>query len=236
MYTATGTIDVSARVVEYAPMVRRMAHHLAAKLPASVQIDDMVQAGMIGLMDAASRYEAGHNCSFETFASQRIRGAMLDELRAADWLPRSVRKALRRIESAIAKLQQKLGRPPTEREIAEALGLSIGEYHAELREARGYEVLHFEDFGPDGGDDFLDRHCTDAHEDPLEKVRDAGFRRALVAAIERLPERERLLMGLYYEQELNFKEIASVLEVTESRVCQLHAQAVARLRAVLRDW
>ena len=97
MYTASGTIDVSARVAEYAPLVRRMAHHLAAKLPASVQIDDMVQAGMIGLMEAASRYEEGHNCTFETFASQRIRGAMLDELREADWLPRSMRKALRRI-------------------------------------------------------------------------------------------------------------------------------------------
>jgi len=236
MYTATGTIDVSARVAEYAPLVRRMAHHLAAKLPASVQIDDMVQAGMIGLMEAASRYEEGHNCTFETFASQRIRGAMLDELREADWLPRSMRKALRKIEGAIAKLSQKLGRAPTEREIAEVLGMSMTDYHAELQDARGYEVLHLEDFGPEGGDDFLDRHCGDAHEDPFEKVRDAGFRKALVGAIEHLPEREKLLMGLYYEQEMNFKEIAAVLEVTESRVCQLHAQAVARLRAKLRDW
>ena len=235
MYTAAGTIDVTQRVNEFAPLVRRMAHHLAAKLPASVQIDDIVQAGMIGLMDAASRYKEGQGSAFETFASQRIRGAMLDELRESDWLPRSMRKALRRVENAISKLQQKLGRAPTEREIADAMGLSMADYHAELQEAKGYELLHLEDFTPDGGDDFLDRHCPDRGEDPFERVKDARFRQALVGAIDLLPEREKLLMGLYYEQELNFKEIAAVLEVSESRVCQLHAQAVARLRSRLRE-
>ncbi|MFO1282261.1 MAG: RNA polymerase sigma factor FliA [Burkholderiales bacterium] len=236
MYTSTGTIDVSQRVTEFAPLVRRMAHHLAAKLPASVQIDDIVQAGMIGLMDAASRYQEGQGSAFETFASQRIRGAMLDELRESDWLPRSMRKALRRVENAISKLQQKLGRAPTEREIAESMGLSMADYHAELQEAKGYELLHLEDFSADGGDDFLDRHCPDRGEDPFERVKDTRFRQALVEAIDHLPEREKLLMGLYYEQELNFKEIAAVLEVSESRICQLHAQAVARLRSKLRDW
>jgi RNA polymerase sigma factor for flagellar operon FliA len=236
MYTSTGTIDVSQRVTEFAPLVRRIAHHLAAKLPASVQIDDIVQAGMIGLMDAASRYQEGQGSAFETFASQRIRGAMLDELRESDWLPRSMRKALRRVENAISKLQQKLGRAPTEREIAESMGLSMADYHAELQEAKGYELLHLEDFSADGGDDFLDRHCPDRGEDPFERVKDARFRQALVEAIDHLPEREKLLMGLYYEQELNFKEIAAVLEVSESRICQLHAQAVARLRSKLRDW
>lgn len=236
MYTASGTLDTQQRIAEFAPLVRRMAHHLAAKLPPSVQIDDIVQAGMIGLMDAAARYQDGQGAQFETFASQRIRGAMLDELRSNDWLPRSTRKALRKIESAVHKLEQRLGRPPQEPEIAEELGVKLPEYQALLQEARGYELIHLEDFGRDEDDDFLERHCPDNRGNPLERLQDARFRGALVKAIEALPEREKLLMSLYYEQDLNFKEIAAVLEVSESRVCQLHSQAVARLRSKLREW
>ena len=236
MYTATGTLDVEQRISEYAPLVRRMAHHLAAKLPASVQIDDIIQAGMIGLMDAAARFEEAQGCQFETFASQRIRGAMLDELRQNDWLPRSMRKSLRTLESAITKLEQSLGRAPTEREIAAELRLPLNEYHELLHDARGYQLVHLEDFSHDGDDSFIDRHLPDERENPFERCRDARFRAALVQAIENLPPREKLLLGLYYEQELNFKEIAAVLEVSESRVCQLHGQAVARLRGKLADW
>jgi RNA polymerase sigma factor for flagellar operon FliA len=236
MYTATGTLDVSQRIADYAPLVRRMAHHLAAKLPASVEIDDIIQAGMIGLMDAASRFEEAQGFQFETFASQRIRGAMLDELRQNDWLPRSLRKSLRRLEAATTKLEQRLGRPPTERELAADLGVSIDEYHELLQDARGYQLLHLEDFARDDEDGFLERHCGDERENPFEKVKDARFRAALVQAIDALPPREKLLLGLYYEQELNFKEIAAVLEVSESRVCQLHGQAVARLRGKMGEW
>ncbi|HEX4883716.1 MAG TPA: RNA polymerase sigma factor FliA [Casimicrobiaceae bacterium] len=236
MYTATGTLDVSQRIADYAPLVRRMAHHLAAKLPASVEIDDIIQAGMIGLMDAASRFEEAQGFQFETFASQRIRGAMLDELRQNDWLPRSLRKSLRRLEAATTKLEQRLGRPPTERELAADLGVSIDEYHELLQDARGYQLLHLEDFARDDEDGFLERHCGDERGNPFEKVKDARFRAALVEAIDALPPREKLLLGLYYEQELNFKEIAAVLEVSESRVCQLHGQAVARLRGKMGEW
>ena len=236
MYTATGTLDVEQRIAEFAPLVRRMAHHLAAKLPASVQIDDIIQAGMIGLMDAASRFEESQGCQFETFASQRIRGAMLDELRQNDWLPRSMRKSLRTLETAITKLEQSLGRAPTEREIAAELRLPLPEYHSLLQEARGYQLVHLEDFSHDGEDAFLERNLPDDRENPFERCSDHRFRKALVAAIEDLPPREKLLLGLYYEQELNFKEIAAVLEVSESRVCQLHGQAVARLRGKLVDW
>jgi RNA polymerase sigma factor for flagellar operon FliA len=236
MYTATGTLDVEQRIAEFAPLVRRMAHHLAAKLPASVQIDDIIQAGMIGLMDAASRFEESQGCQFETFASQRIRGAMLDELRQNDWLPRSMRKSLRTLEAAITKLEQSLGRAPTEREIAAELRLPLNEYHGLLQEARGYQLVHLEDFSHDGEETFLERNLPDERENPFERCRDARFRKALVQAIEDLPPREKLLLGLYYEQELNFKEIAAVLEVSESRVCQLHGQAVARLRGKLGDW
>ena len=236
MYTATGTLDTNARITTFAPLVRRMAHHLAARLPSSVQIDDIIQAGMIGLMDAAARFEEAQGNQFETYATQRIRGAMLDELRQNDWLPRSTRKSLRRIESAMHKLEQRLGRAPSEIELAKELGVPLGEYQSMLQEARGYELLHLEDFSRDDDDDFLERNLPDDRENPFERYKDARFRAALVEAIEHLPEREKLLMGLYYEQELNFKEIAAVLEVSESRICQLHSQAVARLRTKLKSW
>jgi RNA polymerase sigma factor for flagellar operon FliA len=236
MYTATGTIDVEQRVNEYAPLVRRMAHYLVAKLPASVQIDDIIQAGLIGLMDAAQRFEESQGFKFETFASQRIRGAMLDELRQNDWLPRSVRKSMRQIEASITKLEQRLGHPPSERELAADLGLSLEGYQELLLEARGTRLLHLDDFGKEGDDAYLESHCPDNRDNPLERFADKRFRAALIEAIDILPEREKLLMGLYYEQEMNFKEIAAVLEVSESRVCQLHSQAVARLRSKLKDW
>jgi RNA polymerase sigma factor for flagellar operon FliA len=235
-YAKTAAADQQQRIREFAPLVRRMAHHLAAKLPPSVEIDDIIQAGMIGLMDAASRFQEGQGAQFETFASQRIRGAMLDELRSNDWLPRSTRKALRKIESTVHKLEQQLGRAPTETEIAAGLDVPLAEYQSLLQEARGYELLHLEDFGRSEDDDYLDRHCPDDSANPLERFQDARFRAALVKAIEQLPEREKLLMGLYYEQDMNFKEIAAVMEVSESRICQLHSQAVARLRARMRDW
>jgi RNA polymerase sigma factor for flagellar operon FliA len=235
-YGAAAKLEAEQRISEFAPLVRRMAHHLAAKLPPSVEIDDIIQAGMIGLMDAASRYQEGQGAQFETFATQRIRGAMLDELRSNDWLPRSARKSMRRIERAVHKLEQKLGRAPNEKEIAQELGEPLDIYQSLLQESRGCELLHLEDFGRDDDDDYLDRHCPDNRANPLELFQDARFRGALVKAIEALPEREKLLMGLYYEQDLNFKEIAAVLEVSESRVCQLHSQAVARLRAKLREW
>ena len=236
MYTAAGTIDVEQRVNEFAPLVRRMAHYLAAKLPASVEVDDIIQAGLIGLMDAAQRFDESQGFKFETFASQRIRGAMLDELRQNDWLPRSTRKALRKIETAMHRLEQRLGRAAVESEVAAELGVSIGEYQSMLQEARGYELLHLEDFSRDEDDDYLERNLPDNRENPFERYKDARFRAALVEAIEHLPDREKLLMGLYYEQELNFKEIAAVLEVSESRICQLHSQAVARLRTKLKSW
>jgi len=236
MYTATGTLGVEHRISEFAPLVRRMAHHLAAKLPASVQVDDIIQAGLIGLMDAANRFEESQGNQFETYATQRIRGAMLDELRQNDWLPRSMRKSLRQIEGAITRLEQRLGRSPSEGELAKELGVSLAEYQAMLQDARGYQLVHIDDFNDDGDDGYLDRNAPDNRSNPVDKIHDKKFRAALVKAIDILPEREKLLMGLYYEQELNFKEIAAVLDVSESRICQLHSQAVARLRAKLKDW
>jgi len=237
MYTATGVLERNHKIEKFVPLVRRMAHHLLARLPASVQADDLIQAGMIGLMDAAGRFEEGHGAQFETYASQRIKGAMLDELRANDWMPRGVRKAQRDIEKAIGRLEHRLGRAPTEPEVAREMNLPLDQYQDMLADARGAQLIHFDEVdSEDDNEPFLDRNGANGGADPLEQLKDARFRQSLVTAIEGLPEREKLLMGLYYEQELNFKEIAAVLGVTESRICQLHSQAVARIRVKLKDW
>lgn len=237
MYTAQGTLDKSRQIDQYIPLVRRLAHHLIAKLPASVQIDDLIQAGLIGLMDAITRFEEGQGAQFETYASQRIRGSMLDELRSADWMPRGVRQAQRKIETATMKAEQKLGRSASEQEIADVLGVRLDEYQDMLFDSRGAQLVFYDDYADDGdGEGYLDRQMDgDEEANPLEMLGDHRFRETLIQAIEDLPEREKMLMGLYYEQELNFREIAAVLGVTESRVCQLHTQAVSRLKIKLRD-
>lgn len=235
MYTAAGTLDQDHLVMQFAPLVKRIAYHLMAKLPASVQVEDVIQNGMLGLIDAVNRYEDGLGAQFETYAVQRIRGAMLDGLRENDWLPRSLRREMRRIEAAISSLEQRFGRAPTENELADALGMKLGEYQKMLQDARGHQLVYFEDFSENGGDDFLDRNFAGDEDDPLETLLNKNMRDVLVRAIEDLPEREKLVMGLYYDKELNLREIGKILGVSESRICQLHSQAVARLRARIRD-
>jgi RNA polymerase sigma factor for flagellar operon FliA len=236
MYTPNGLSDKEECLKEYAPLVKRIAHHMMLKLPGSVEVDDLIQAGMMGLLDAATRYDELRGAQFETYAAQRIRGAMLDELRGADWLPRSMRRDMRRIESAISRLQQKLGKAPNETEIAKELGVSLLEYQQMLQEARGSQLLYYEDFHGEGDEDFFERFEFSSEINPLELLQDGRFRDALVQAIERLPERERQLMGMHYEQDMNLREIGEVMGVSESRVCQLHSQAVGRLRASLKGY
>ena len=223
-------------VHKHAPLVKRIAYHLMAKLPASVQVDDLIQAGLIGLMDAAEHYDGTQGAQFETYAVQRIRGAMLDDLRQADWLPRTVRKSLRQIEAAINKLEQQNKRAPNETEVAAALKVPLADYQQMLLDGRGHQLMYYEDLHDSEDSDFFERHVTANSGDPLKKLEDAGFRKILVAAIQSLPEREKQMMGMYYEQELNLREIGEVLGVSESRVCQLHSQAVARLRAKMAEW
>ena len=231
MYNAAGQPDREQLVQRFVPLVKRIAYHVLARLPASVQVDDLIQNGMLGLLDAISRYEEGLGAQFETYATQRIRGAILDGLRESDWLPRQARRDLRRIESVMMQLEHELGRGPSESELAERIGVSLPAYQHMLQEARGHQLLHLEDLVDEGSEDFLDRHVVDDAADPLKLLEDQSLKMALVRAIEELPEREKLMMSLYYEQELNLREIGAVLGVTESRVCQLHSQAVARLRA-----
>ncbi len=237
MYTAKGQLDRDALIRQHVPLVRRIALHMIAKLPPNVELDDLIQVGMIGLAEALSRFESEQGVQFDTFASQRIRGAMLDELREGDWMSRSSRKSQKEIEQALNRLEQRLGRPPLESEIAAELGMALDDYQSLLGKVRGTQLVYLEDIGGgdgDDGDDYLERHVADSGADPFALLRDQRMRFALVEAIKALPEREQYVMGMYYEHDMNLKEIAAVLSVTESRVCQLHSQAIARLRTKMR--
>ncbi|MDQ8031401.1 MAG: RNA polymerase sigma factor FliA [Bordetella sp.] len=225
-------------LVQYAPLVRKLALQLLARLPASVQLDDLIQAGMIGLLDAVRRYQESPDAQFETYATSRIRGAMLDELRSQDWLPRSVRSKSRKIENAIQRKEQQLMRSPTETEIAQELGVPLDEYQSMLSDAQGLQIVHYEGMGGDqetGDADWSEGATSESSGNPLNALLATDLRAALIQAIDKLPDREKLLLSLYYEQGLNLKEIGAVLNVTEARVCQLRTQATARLRAHLAD-
>jgi RNA polymerase sigma factor for flagellar operon FliA len=210
---------------------------MIAKLPANVELDDLIQVGMIGLNDALSRFDAEQGVMFETFATQRIRGAMLDELRGNDWMSRGDRRHQRAIESAVRALEQRHGRAPSEGEIAAEMGMALQAYQELLGKVRGTQLVCLEDMSGDEGDeDFLDRHVASEDSNPLALLQDQRMRQALVDAIKNLPEREQYVMSMYYEHDMNLKEIAAVIGVTESRVCQLHSQSIARLRSRLREW
>ena len=229
-YSVSDLGDRESWIERHAPLVKRIAHYMMARLPASVEFDDVLQAGMLGLLDAVTRYEETQGAQFETYAAQRIRGAIVDELRRNDWLPRSVRRSMRKIETAIRALEQRLGRPPTEGEIASQLGVPIEEYQYQLHQARGHQLLYSEDFDDPESESIVD---PNGPRDILDALIDGELRRRIASGVAGLPAREKTVMSLYYEKELNLREIGQVLGVTESRVCQLHSQAVVRLRSQL---
>ena len=232
---AYGGVDHMQQLVErHAPLVKRIAYHLMARLPASVLVDDLIQSGMIGLIEAAKNFDGSKGASFETFAGIRIRGAMLDEMRRGDWTPRSVHRNARLIAETIAELEAAYGRDIKDSEVAEKLDISLDEYHHMLSDASSGRIIGIEDLGI--SDDVLVT-ANDKDDDHLyEQQATDAFQQALIKNISSLPEREAIVLSLYYNDELNLKEIGAVLDVSESRVSQIHSQALVRLRSRMQDW
>jgi len=229
-YTSTRTgSEGDALVTRHAELVKRIAYHLAGRLPPSVDVTDLIQAGMLGLLEAASNYAANRGASFETYAGIRIRGAMIDALRKLDWAPRSVHRKARAVAAAMRDIEKETGRDARDGEIAGRLGIELGEYHSIVQDAASCRLASLDDTAST-------MSMPDDSADPFREVADDGFRASLAQAIEALPEREKLVMSLYYTEGLNLKEIGAVLKVTESRVCQLHGQALVRLKARLVEW
>ncbi|MEM7079553.1 MAG: RNA polymerase sigma factor FliA [Pseudomonadota bacterium] len=223
--------DRDKLVEQHAYLVKRIAHHLMAKLPNSVQLDDLLQAGMLGLIESIGKYDASKGASFDTYAGIRIRGAMLDEMRRGDWAPRSVHRNARMVSEAMRRVEKRNGGEASDREVAQELGLSMDKYFAMVNDATACRLSSYEEVSE--GDDasglpafFADDHGAERQE-VLERVTEA---------IGELSERERLVIALYYDEELNLKEIGAVLEVSESRVSQILSKATLRLRAVIADW
>lgn len=217
----------------HAGLVKRIALHIAARLPPQVDLNDLIQAGMIGLIEAARHFDGTRGASFETYAGIRIRGAMIDELRQGDWAPRSVHRRLREVADAIRKVEQRTGREALDAEIAAELGIGLNDYRRITADAGQCQVFSL-DVGGEDGEGGID--VPDESDGPEQALAQAEFRQVMAASIGKLPERERLVLSLYYDEQINLKEIGAVLGVSESRVCQLHGQALLRLRARLTDW
>jgi RNA polymerase sigma factor FliA len=216
-------------VERHAGLVKRIAYHLAGRLPASVEVDDLIQAGMIGLLEAAAHFSSDRGASFETYAGIRIRGAMIDALRQLDWAPRSVHRKARDVAEAMRAIEAQQGRAAEDGEVAAQLGITLQEYHEIVQDAASCHLSSLDEVA--GVDDIPGGDL-----DPLLQAEGGALRTCVAEAIAALPERERLVMSLYYDDELNLKEIGAVLGVSESRVCQLHGQALVRLRGRLGSW
>ncbi|WP_455234551.1 RNA polymerase sigma factor FliA [Thiogranum longum] len=235
MYVVNPEQESDDLVSKHAALVKRIAYHLMSRLPPSVQADDLIQAGMIGLLEASRNYDASQGASFETYAGIRIRGAMLDEIRRTDWTPRSVHRKARQVAEAVRAIENEEGRDARDVEVAEKLGIDLNEYHRILQDATGCRVFSIDDAGING--DEPQQFTTDEpRNEPLDSLQSSDFKSALAQAISGLPERERLVMAMYYDEELNLREIGEVLGVSESRVCQIHGQALIRLRARMTEW
>ena len=228
------SVDMNAIVERHAPLVKRIAHHLIARLPASVIVDDLIQAGMIGLLEAAKNFDGSKGASFETFAGIRIRGSMLDEIRKGDWTPRSVHKNSRTITEAISQVERETGADARDVDIAAKLDVSLAQYHQMLNEVNAGKLVAIEDLGV--SEDVIGDEKTKGSDAPFEDLMQGAFQKALAHAITTLPEREAIVLSLYYDEELNLREIGEVLEVSESRVSQIHSQAMLKLKSRMQSW
>lgn len=226
--------DKSALLEKHTTLVKRIAYHLLARLPASVIVDDLIQSGMIGLLEASNNFDNTKGASFETFAGIRIRGAMLDEIRRGDWTPRSVHKNSRMVSDAIKSLESSLGRDVTDTEVAEKLDISINQYHHILNEVSSGKILGIDDLGI--SEDNVGYDESSDSDNPYQNIEQSVFKKALAKCISSLPEKEALVLSLYYDEELNLREIGQVLDVSESRVSQIHSQGMHRLKARMQAW
>ncbi|MGH8504767.1 MAG: RNA polymerase sigma factor FliA [Stenotrophobium sp.] len=220
-------------IVRHGELVKRIAYHMAARLPASVDVQDLIQAGAIGLLEAARHYSSDRGATFETYASIRIRGAMVDELRKGDWAPRSLHRRAREAAQAMHDIEQQTGRDARDADVAERMNVSLDEFYSITADAARCQVLSMDAQDADNEDRF---QYADSADGPLQSLQHDEFQGNLAAAIASLPEREKLLLSLYYNDELNLREIGVILGVSESRVCQIHGQALLRLRARLEEW
>ena len=226
--------DKNDLVERHASLVKRIAHHLIARLPASVLVDDLIQAGMIGLLEASRNFDGSKGASFETFAGIRIRGSMLDEIRKGDWTPRSVHKNGRAITEAINQVERETGRDARDLDVAVKLQVSIDSYHRMLNEVNAGKIIGMEDLGVT--EDVITTEQTKGSDTPFEDFIQGSFQKALAHAITTLPEREAIVLSLYYDEELNLREIGEVLDVSESRVSQIHSQAMLKLKSRMLCW
>ena len=229
MYTPEGKQIAEQLVEKYAPLVKKIAYHLSARLPADIHIDDIIQSGLIGLLDASKHYDPGQGAQFETYATIRIRGAILDEVRRCDWVPKSVHKKARDLSAAMHTIELRTGRDARDIEVAQEMDISMEEYYQILKDSNSCRMLSFDDLDTD------DTHSLGMFEDRqsnvVSEVLDEEFRNRLSQAIAGLPERERMVMSLYYDTGMNLKEVGTLIGISESRVSQLLSQAQLRLKA-----
>lgn len=233
IYTQSQKEQRDQRIIEHIPLVKRIAYHLVARLPSSVLVDDLIQAGMLGLIEASKQYDPSQGASFETYAGIRIRGSMLDDVRHADWSPRSLHRKMREVREAIHQIENTGGRDAKDHEVADALKITLDEYHAIKRDSAAAQIFSLDQTEDDPGQQGRLRSNTG---DPLEAFQNSSFRSALAQVIGGLAEREQMVMSLYYNEELNLKEIGCVLEISESRVSQIHSQALKSIRTKMQDW
>lgn len=227
-------------VLEHTSLIRYIVNRIAVRLPSHIDLDDLHNTGVIGLMDAIEKYDPDKNCKFKTYAEFRIKGAILDQLRSLDWVPRSVRQKSRKLEHAYGEVEQRLGRQATEDEVADSLGLQIDKFHDLINQVRGISLVNLEEIRGNNADmdrtgSFADIIEDKNSENPFASLKLLETKHVISDTIGGLPEKERLVVSLYYYEDLNMKEIGNILGITESRVCQIHTKAVIRLRGKLKS-
>ena len=226
-------------IIRYSPMIKYVANRIAMRLPPHIEVDDLISVGVLGLMDAISKYDSSRGAKFKTYAEFRVRGAILDELRALDWVPRSIRQKASAVEKVVRSLEAKLRRLPEDEEVAKEMDLTLDQFYRTIDETKSVPVFSLEDLGiaKESGEQqsLLDCLAGKADADPQTQIRLIELKEIIAKAIDTLPEKERLMVSLYYYEELTMKEIGAVLDITESRVSQIHSKAVLHLRTKLKS-